>query len=817
MWTRSLLGLVPLSICLIFVSRPADAARIETGAGCSLAEAISSANNNLAVGGCVAGDAGSDTVVVTGAVTLSAPDNGSNGLPVVIEDLVITSPQFASNSSIRRDGTVGTPDFRLLEIGTLPVIGTPARAPAVTLRRLNLANGRVLGSIAPGSVSALGGCVLLSNGSLTVVESVIEECAAVGADNPTGSGSSAWGGAIAVSVGSLSIRDSSFSFNTATGGSSFAAGQPGGSADGGALFGSGSTSLLIRDTSISSNFATGGMGITRAGNGRGGGLAFFGTEAQITRTAFTANAASGGVATNGTSGTGIGGGISVEGGALILADSEVVANVANGAESSGGLAGYAKGGGLYGWASDLTLIDATVSNNRANGGSGAATTSDGLPQGGGLYLFETTASLDGVAIEANAIEGASPQGAGVIVLHGSSPATPFLMIRSSVVGNSALATDGSAQGGGVYQDGDTVTLRSTAIMDNAANIGGGLFQKSGSTSVLSSTLSSNTASWRGGAVATEGTLDSTNLIDLANATVSGNAAGLLGGGLDVVSTQLSPGLTVVQLKNVTITENSNGGIRLEHDRSDPVLEVGNTIVGAQASGSDCVVDGSASITSEGGNLESGTSCGFSAGSDQQSVADLGLAAIGSNGGTTLTHELLAGSPAIDAGRARICKREANDKDQRGLARFYDGNGDRDFACDSGAVKSQGLLGNPGFEERLDAATDWTLVASGGGDGRTAAAGAPSGRFALALQANGALESASQNVPVAGGTGESFALTLLCRGAGMVPGEALEMTLRSKLADAAVDVATCTFSFPAADFSSIPASCALTTTGTVQFA
>ena len=41
---------------------------------------------------------------------------------------------------------------------------------------------------------------------------------------------------------------------------------------------------------------------------------FFGTEAQITRTAFTANAASGGVATNGTSGTGIGGGISVEGG-----------------------------------------------------------------------------------------------------------------------------------------------------------------------------------------------------------------------------------------------------------------------------------------------------------------------------------------------------------------------------------------------------------------------------------------------------------------------------------------------------------------------
>ena len=145
---------------------------------------------------------------------------------------------------------------------------------------------------------------------------------------------------------------------------------------------------------------------------------------------------------------------------------------------------------------------------------------------------------------------------------------------------------------------------------------------------MSSTLSSNTASWRGGAIAVEGSLDSENMIDLANVTVSGNTGGLLGGGLDIVGTQLSPGLTVVQLKNVTITENRNGGIRLEHDRSDPVLEVGNTIVGAQSGGADCSMDGSAIITSEGGNLESGTSCGFRAGSDQQSVNDLGLATIG---------------------------------------------------------------------------------------------------------------------------------------------------------------------------------------------
>ena len=188
----------------------------------------------------------------------------------------------------------------------------------------------------------------------------------------------------------------------------------------------------------------------------------------------------------------------------------------------------------------------------------------------------------------------------------------------------------------------------------------------------------------------------------------------------------------MKLSNVTVAGNGNGGIQLTHDRSDPVLEAGNTIVGAQLSGADCALDGAAVITSSGGNLESGTSCAFTAGSDQQSVADLGLGPIADNGGRTLTHDLLPGSPAIDAGRQRTCARDANGKDQRGLARFYDGDGDGDFACDSGAVEAQGLLANPGFEDPLDPAADWSLTASGGGDGRAADAATPNGRFVLLL-------------------------------------------------------------------------------------
>ena len=85
----------------------AQAARIETGAACSLVDAITSANTNAAVGGCIAGDPGRDTVVVA-AATLSAADNGSNALPVVVEDLTITSADPDGLGSIRRDATVGT-------------------------------------------------------------------------------------------------------------------------------------------------------------------------------------------------------------------------------------------------------------------------------------------------------------------------------------------------------------------------------------------------------------------------------------------------------------------------------------------------------------------------------------------------------------------------------------------------------------------------------------------------------------------------------------------------------------------------------------
>jgi hypothetical protein len=189
---------------------------------------------------------------------------------------------------------------------------------------------------------------------------------------------------------------------------------------------------------------------------------------------------------------------------------------------------------------------------------------------------------------------------------------------------------------------------------------------------------------------------------------------------------------------------------------------------------------------------------------------LGLNVLDSYGGETLTHELLPDSPAVDAGARRICNRQANKKDQRGFARFYNGNGDRAFDCDSGAAEYQGLLANPGFEEPLNAASDWTLVASGGGDGRVRFATAPSGKFVVAFQANAALESLNQSIPVAGGSGEIYTLTLLTLGSGLTVGDAMTVTLQATTEGAPVDTQTCTSTFPSATFSGPAAACVLTT-------
>src|SRR5439155_1441524 len=101
------------------------------------------------------------------------------------------------------------------------------------------------------------------------------------------------------------------------------------------------------------------------------------------------------------------------------------------------------------------------------------------------------------------------------------------------------------------------------------------------------------------------------------------------------------------LVNVTLGENSapiGGGI------SNPAgtVTLTNTLV-ANSTGGNC----SGAISSGGNNLDSGSTCAF-AGAGDLSNRDPLLGVLASNGGTTQTRALSAGSPAIDAGSNAAC-------------------------------------------------------------------------------------------------------------------------------------------------------------------
>ena len=90
----------------------------------------------------------------------------------------------------------------------------------------------------------------------------------------------------------------------------------------------------------------------------------------------------------------------------------------------------------------------------------------------------------------------------------------------------------------------------------------------------------------------------------------------------------------------------------------------------------CQVEGGANavLTSLGNNVFGDDSCGAAAG--DQTFTDPVLGPLADNGGPTLTHALLAGSPAIDAADAASCSAT----DQRGVAR------PQGAGCDVGAFE-----------------------------------------------------------------------------------------------------------------------------------
>ena len=262
------------------------------------------------------------------------------------------------------------------------------------------------------------------------------------------------------------------------------------------------------------------------------------------------------------------------------------------------------------------------------------------PQGGGILNYGTL-NLDRVVVRDNTENSAGPPnfefGGGGI--YNGTNAT--LNLTDSTVADNVSVNQPA---GGIYGFlGSTINItRSTVSGNVSGDVAGGL-RSLGNATIVNSTVSGNVSTvWHGGGIFhTDGELTVTNSTFSGNVAPAGTAAGIL------VATFGAPA-------NATLTNN--------------VLE-GNG--GAFA----CAIEGggAATITSGGSNVINDGSCNPN-GTTDQSFTDALLGPLADNGGPTLTHALLAGSPAIDAADTGVCPAT----DQRGVA--------RDAACDVGAFE-----------------------------------------------------------------------------------------------------------------------------------
>jgi hypothetical protein len=224
-------------------------------------------------------------------------------------------------------------------------------------------------------------------------------------------------------------------------------------------------------------------------------------------------------------------------------------------------------------------------------------------------------------------------------------------------------------GGGIFNDGGILTMDQVTITGNHSSYGGGIDQE-GRLTLTNSTVSNNLITDGGngcGGSAMEYEADVTNsFTTFTDVTVSGNDSGTCTAGTFWDS--LHGGAET--FTNMTMSGNTGSGGGFTGSAT-----ISNSILANQTGGPVC----SDHPTDGGSNLDSGTTCGFVAGTPTFGLpsTDPALDVLANNGGPTDTMRLKAGSPAIDAVHNACPPPTA---DQRGVTR------PRGSACDIGAFE-----------------------------------------------------------------------------------------------------------------------------------
>lgn len=297
---------------------------------------------------------------------------------------------------------------------------------------------------------------------------------------------------------------------------------------------------------------------------------------------------------------------------------------------------------------------------------GIAAATEDLNASGDLDISEDLAIL-GASAERTIIDGANDR-----VLDIQAGAT--VEIAGVTIRDGHLVS-GGGDGAGIRNAGDLTLTRVHVTANNAgAGAGGGIFSGGASSSltIAQSAITRNSAASAGGGIAIDGPLT------LTDSTISGNSAGTLGGGIYAFQD------SDAEIVNVTITgnhaANQAGGLyaaSTPFQSSDrPVLR--DTILAGNTAPTDpdcggAPASGGHNILGVGGTCIDFTAAKGDLVGTAAAPRDPKLGPLTNNGGTTPTHALLAGSPAINAGASCTAA------DQRGLVRSPS-------ACDIGAFE-----------------------------------------------------------------------------------------------------------------------------------
>lgn len=363
-----------------------------------------------------------------------------------------------------------------------------------------------------------------------------------------------------------------------------------------------------------------------------------------------------------------GGGILVENASLSLREAVISDNFAD--RTGGGIRTEST--------SDVTITDSTMTRNYADGSNGGA-----------IYLDGAGASLD-IANSDIVDNQARTNGGGILT---EFDGTTITVTSSRINDNVAGAVSNLGNGGGLYLNDADVTITDSSVNGNgAAGNGGGIYTSGDTTVLIERSSVSNNEAGTDGFGAWGGIRALADSITISNSTISGNSSTRDGGGIHVASS------TIVNVFNSTVTNNTadsdgdndgdGGGINASDTAT---VNLKNSIVagnhdntgsGSRApAGSPLTVDPDCSgpMTTQGFNLIGTVSPGCDITPLASDITDVEalLGPLAENGGPTLTHALLEGSPAIDKGGD--CPPPATD--QRGAPR------PAGEECDIGAYES----------------------------------------------------------------------------------------------------------------------------------